>query len=199
MGSFIFLRFGRTVIPAQERDWGRAGKARAWDYVSKTHRPLFRFREVRKSWWSVNTISPGTIIRFVIAWEYHLLCNCLGPLRELSVRIILIPADIITAFIDNYHLCLGISPEQDYFSVAELNQAMNKYLFDMCSTFAAMTNQGDRVIHYIDLDNLYDNLTRGKNIPQYLNSYSIRIHNCLTKIPGQACISISGLLAGQSN
>jgi hypothetical protein len=85
--------------------------------------------------------------------------------RALPVHGRMIPADVIIAFIDKYHLCLGISPEKDYFSVAELNQAMNKYLFEMCSNFAAMANQGDRVIHYIDLDNLYDNLTRGKNTP----------------------------------
>ena len=85
--------------------------------------------------------------------------------RALPVHGCMIPMDVVTAFIDNYHLCLGISSDRDQYSVTELNQAMNRHLFDMCSAIAGMVNRGERTIHYIDLDNLQDSLRMGSKIP----------------------------------
>ncbi|MEW6141837.1 MAG: hypothetical protein AB1597_01585 [Chloroflexota bacterium] len=65
----------------------------------------------------------------------------------------ILSSDILFAFVDLYNRCLNIKPEQDHYSVKDLEYAFNLYLIQICAAFVSRIPKGDsRVL--VDLDSL---------------------------------------------
>jgi hypothetical protein len=120
--------------------------------------------------------------------------------KALPVRGLILSEDILFGFIDRYYRCLGLEPNKDTYEVAELDYALNQYLFNICTTLlkrlALPLEKGQTItVELDDIDNILINENL-KPLPVQQLAYNFSIHS--NKIStGSAYQALSYLLANQ--
>ncbi|MBN2230169.1 MAG: DUF4365 domain-containing protein [Candidatus Thorarchaeota archaeon] len=86
----------------------------------------------------------------------------------------MLAADVLVSFVNKYHRCLGIAPDQDSYSVTDLDYALNHHLFGVCAAIATRMTQGSGNYIHLDLDWISRYLIEKNVEPVSLNAKSVR-------------------------
>jgi hypothetical protein len=78
--------------------------------------------------------------------------------KALPVHGVLASTDILFAFVDAYHRCLGVLPDQDELFVKALDNALNHYMLGVCAAFARIVLRSSSAQVSLDLDWVMDYL-----------------------------------------
>lgn len=73
--------------------------------------------------------------------------------KALPVRSLLASIDILFAFVDVYHIYIGLTPNQNSYTISELSFALNQHLLGVCAALALqITKSKNSTFVHLDLD-----------------------------------------------